>query len=90
MKHLVIIDIKKMNNKQIFDFEKHKEMGHSPALTKWLKENNSRKITEQEFVKEMIEKIRPLSIAKHKWHGYSPSALKRKYKNLKRKFGFFE
>ena len=72
-----------------FDFKQAKKI-HSPKKVEWLKKYYKQPITEEFFVKEMKEKIKPFSNAKRKATQYSPSRLKRKYKYLKEEFGFFK
>lgn len=71
-----------------FDFNLAIKSGQNPKKIEWYKENKSKKITEEEFIKVMQEVFKPQT--KGNTHYYSPSKLKKQYRNLRTNFGFFK
>lgn len=70
-----------------FDWDFAKKV-NSPAKLQWIWDNHKRKVSVDEFVLE-IKKLRKLSFSKKPRKRYTPSSLRKRYKNLKEKFGFF-
>ena len=62
--------------------------GYCEKRQEWLKENQNNPITEDEFV-SIWQELKKISKSKHLAGLYSPSRLKKQYRNLKEKFGFF-
>lgn len=72
---------------KIFDFEIAEKQGRNQYVLNFFKENHNKKMTEEEFVKQMQKlRIHRLGVGKK----YCPSHLKKEYKNLKNNFGFFK
>ena len=57
--------------KKEFDFTKARQLNQCPQKIDWFEKYHNQKISEEFFVKEMREKIKPFSKAKHKAHQYS-------------------
>lgn len=72
---------------KIFDFEQALKQGRNPQVVNFFRENWNKKITEEEFI-ETMQKLRIHRLGDSK--KYSPSHLKKEYKNLKEQFGFFK
>ena len=68
-----------------FDW-KHAVTCNSPAKLQWIFENHKKKVAEQEYI-EGVQALRQYRIGDTKH--YTPSFLKRSYRDLVKKFGFF-
>ena len=70
-----------------FDFEFAKKIGQNHEYLKWLENNKNKVISEDEFVgiRMSFKKFRTGAS-----YEYSPSHCKKTYRNLVKKFGFFQ
>lgn len=74
-----------------FDWDNAREMSRNSRRVMWLEENFDKPITELEFVNAM-RLLKPFSKSQNKRtkrNAYKPSHLRRDYRYLKTRFGFF-
>jgi hypothetical protein len=71
-----------------FDWELYAVQGHRPTWFKWMKENHSRAVSEEEFVRA-YQALRIQDTRPHNARRYGRSKLAAQYRNLHNEFGFF-
>lgn len=73
-----------------FDWSIARERTKNPSKLQWEWENHTKEIPEEVYVKE-VKKLKQFTDPKQrkKCNKYSPSTLRRQYKNLKEEYGFF-